>query len=380
MDLLPDELEEGLRAQERDRTDIPAARVALERALVWQFRSISRGLLADRLLHSNDLDDLGWWHQFRSQKESFPNLGEEPFSTDTLPEFTFMAESMVLDPERIRINLEKARKPFLDDQEATRAFKDRFKSDVVWGKIPPIQVESLPDLPIRVYDGVIPMWREGGINRQLVSLGSFFRLWFGNSPEMRKRRLLVELGGTPSTTDRSGMFVFGIARIPSCIGPALLFDFEREYAISPYAGSGSPGMTDGARIVMRRRIPFPQPVSATRCVLGHELQHINQEGPAGSDARLLSRWTPVWKQDFCLFFQRPDSLGRLCFSFEFSGIIQSHYSPLWRVLFPDSEDPEEHPLESLLSELQKEGLLVYDSKEQTFYCPLFEKGRTWLMT
>jgi hypothetical protein len=380
MDQLPQELEEGLRARERDRTDIPAARTALERALVWQFRLISRGLLADRLLHSIDLDDLGWWHQFRSQNEPFPASGEEPFSTDTFPEFIFMAESTGLEPERIRTNVEKARKPFLDDQEATRAFKDRFKTDVVWGKIPLVQVDSLPDLPIRVYGGVIPMWREGAINRQLVSLGSFFRLWLGNSSEMRKRRLLVELGGTSSSTNRSGAFVFGITRIPSCIGPALLFDFEREYAISPYAGGVSPGMTDGTRIVMRRRIPFPQPVSASRGVLAHELRHINQQGPAGSDAGFLSRWTPVWKQDLCLFFQRPNNLLGLCFSFEFSGVTQSHYSPLWRVFFPDSEDPEEYPLERLLSELQREGLLLYNSEQQTFYCPLFEKGRTWLMT
>jgi hypothetical protein len=351
----------------------------LEEALVWQFRLVSRGLLAGRLLRETDLDELGWWHQYRAQQEQMPASIEESFSTDLLANLAHMTPSDGLKAEDFIRQAEEFRKPFLNDLEVTREFTHRFKTDVVWGKVAPIELTELSDYPIRIYGGSVAMWQEGKINRQLASLGSFFRLWFGKSWQMRIDRLRSVLGELVAQGPQSGSFIFGIARIPSCLGPAIFFDFEREFAVSPYTGSSSPGLVDRDRIIMRRQF-LSQPVASTTPLLGHEFWHIWQQGPGDGEFSFLSSWSSVWKQDICAFFQKPRSITDLVFCLELSGASRQNYLVNWPVFFPAAENPEEYPIERLIAELRGAGLLLDGNNPGELYCPLFEEGKKWLIS
>jgi hypothetical protein len=137
---LPGHLEDKLAASEADPTHIPAARDALEAALVWQLRVISLALLADRLMQSNRYSRPNrdvWWHQYTLNTKGYSVF-----------------------------------RPSDDDDDGLRTFRQEVAAQIAKGVIRRLRPADVPDLALRVLGGYAGIGDEGHVNAQLMALGS----------------------------------------------------------------------------------------------------------------------------------------------------------------------------------------------------------------
>ncbi len=364
---LPDDLESRLAWQEAHPDDIPAARKALESALVFQLKTLAQGLLAYRLLRGHSVSLWNWWHQYLCTLDAVDN-----------------------------------RYPTLDAAEFL-AFRRRFAQEIALRRVRPLTLAELHEATVRVYGGYARAWEEGRINRQLVTLGSSFRFLNVGAALGRVNRIQHLLGKRRAPL-AEGRFLFGRVGPVTAVGKAVVFDFEREFAVSPLLPGRAEAFQDQARVVVRRtilRIEIEKEThkgsragltrteerlrSRRHLCLIHELQHVSDcdlfgisGGPFPGG---MSTWQAAIRQDLCRFAQTPRSLEefRSAFDEELRDLLAAFVEP-WSRLLPKElasairEKP--YSVEEEVEAMLHEGILVVEGAGKV-YCPLFERGRIW---
>ncbi|MCW5979896.1 MAG: tetratricopeptide repeat protein [Bryobacteraceae bacterium] len=330
---LPPNLAEPLAREEAGPHNIPAARQALENALVFQLRRIARGLLADRILRSMALSGLGWWHQYASLHDI------------------------------------SAEEPALDDPAFLR-FRDAFIQDVLHRRVARIRPEQLLETKLRVLGGECFFWQEGRVNQQLADLGSSCRLVVVNAERARLHRAAQILNERhPPPMIRS--FLFGAVGPSTAWAKFSFYEVGREFAVSPYLNELSPAFAFECRGVSRQAVPrrFLDTVIAPE---GHEIWHLIEKSPFGS-RRGLTSWKAIMCEDLCRYLQQPRTLHEMLIEFH---AVFDFSNGLYTGSFPPGEQPQ--PLPDLLGGMCQDGLAVTRDGGR-YYSPIFEEGRRWLL-
>jgi hypothetical protein len=372
---LPPGLEDEIRAQEIDRFHIPAARSVLEQAVIAQLQAIADGLLAHRLLSGQTLDHLAWVAQFLSR--SSPDIGDQWGTLEAGP-----VAGKQDDPASAMQMLAtafRARHP-----DAVEDFKRDFHIRVVRGEIKRIAPPELPELTIRIFGDRVPFWQEGRINGQLAMLGSDLRLFVAAADQLRALSVLSSLG-VPSADSPSPMvFLLGRTRPCTSLFKAQLFEFDHEFAVSPYLHATSPGLVDQCRIVMRHRfwhgIVFNYPAgniadALAEGILGQEIGHVVDTYGFLIPGH-FSSWRSVMRNDLCRIAQRPVKYGEIYVAFHRTFDRFESMPALAMGLLPPGESQEALKLIDLLNELVDDGVLERTAENKCL-CRRYEEGRAW---
>jgi hypothetical protein len=378
---LPAGLEEEMQAQENDRRHVPAARSVLERAVVAQLQAIADGLLAHRLLSGQTLDDRAWVAQFLSR--SSPDIAGQWGTLETPQR---QADGKPDDASAMR----EFATAFLARHPADiEDYKRDFHLRVARGDIRRITPAELRELPIRIFGDRVPIWREGRINAQFAMLGSDLRLFVAAADQLRALGVLRGLGHAPAEGNGSMpspmVFLLGRTRASTSLFKAQLFEFDHEFAVSPYLHATSPGLVDQCRVVMRHRfwhgILFNYPPGmladglAEGIIGGHEFGHvINTYGTVRPGH--FSSWRSVMRSDLCRFAQRPVKYGEFYVAFHRTFDRFESAPELAMGLLPPDESREGLKLIDLLTELVDDGVLER-SADGTYVCRRYEEGRAW---
>jgi hypothetical protein len=389
-ELLSADLTRRLEAQEADPYHIPAARQALEEAVVAQFRAVARGLLADQILRGQVPDDDVWWYQYASLHEplaapepdvfeaGLETLGSMGFQDRTAPweetQFLFQTVGGSLTAASAKRAAETDR-----DIPAFREFRKSFPMDVAMRRVRTIAPAEAAEIRIRVYGGEVDLWQEGRINRQLADLGSSIRCAIEGAREYRIRKIRAMVGQDVEHMAEAPLFVLGEAGVASAVARAAFVEIEREFAVSPYLGR-APGFAEGKKAVVRRTVPWRlfgiDPG-------GHELYHAWTDPDQGSG---LKSWHAVLRDDICRYCQTPRKFENIAYQFSRAfgfdlrfaaamsrGVLSNR--PMAGNGYPTGESPEELPLHRIVESLREDELLIV--KDGSYYCPLLEEGRRW---
>jgi hypothetical protein len=356
MSLLPDGLELQLIEQETKRNDMPAAKRVLEAAIIFQFRALADGLLADLLLRNQVINNLEWWFQYLSK-------------VDTRSQYL----------------------PDLQDSDFI-AFRKQFSQSIFLRQTRRVTVADLGSARIRFFGGHTDFWQDGRINRQLANLGSSLRLIVTGSHSQRENRIRSLLGQRP--VDISGTrFILGQIGPISAVPRAALFDFENEFALSPYVPGMVSGLTDQARIVVRQ-IPIRVEVEETirsgeivpsayeerlrelrRAVIGHEARHVLFDARRMSNGlSLVNSWLNAIREDICRFTQTPRLLDEVREAFA------EVFDPPndWDAPFINAPLNHGCTLEGEVQRMLAERILLVGS-DGKLLCPLYQEGRPWTL-
>jgi hypothetical protein len=327
-----------------------SGRPELERSLIDQFREIALGLLADRLVREADLSTICWWQQYSTLRCTPPPCMEDP------------------------------------DDPDFQAFQDEIFHLIAVRRLRPISQSELMTRTVKINGAAIPFWQEGTINRHLAEIGSSLRLFVAGRDVVWAAKLLEMLGEPVVEPLCPSHFIFGEIRPITAIGKANLFDFVREYAVSPYVNTTSPGLHDQGRVVLRDlllgraveflALPGNEATDAAgklmdqRCralgitrlevmsdgILGHELGHVHLLFPPGQAAGFQS-WHAIVRDDICRFAQMPRSAEEIRSAFRrtFEGLggIYEYFL----TGFPPNESPVHQPLAQTIVALVNDGLL-----------------------
>jgi len=381
---------ERLEAQDADPHHIPAARQALEEALVVQLRTVAQGLLADQLLRGVQPDDDQWWYQYASLREplapppdgglmaALEQIGERTFQL--LPALPWTDAFVLFHTSRESLSQVFMKRAFAANREdpAFQAFRKSFALDTALRRVGAVAPSAAQQIRVRIYGGDVDLWQEGRINRQLRDLGSSFRYWIDGGRRHRIAQSRAAIGESPSGAAELPCFLFGDAAPVSAIGFAALLDFEREFAVSPYLKI-SIGYAEGTTAVIRRVVPQRLPIDPP----GHELYHAMTHDDQSS---ALRSWHAVLRDDICRYCRTPRSLGNIAFQFsrafgfDMPWAVAMSHGPMSRKAirgdgFPPGESPDELPLHVIVQKLCEHELLVL--QDGKYYCPLFEEGLRW---
>ncbi len=388
--LLPGELARRLDAQEADPYHIPAARQALEEALVLQFRAMAQGLFADRLLRGEVPDDDAWWYQYASLRAPLAPSSPDEFTAglERIGEMGF--QFLPTTPwEELQVLFQTVRASFTArsvknaaetgrDVPEFQAFRKSFPLDAALRRVRRIAPAEAKEIRIRIYGGAVDPWREGRINRQLRELGSSLRYCIDGARTERIGRIRAIVGLKATGAADLPRFVIGEAVPSSAVGRASLVEFEREFAVSPYLGS-EPGYSEGMRAVVRRAVRWRLPIDPG----DHELYHALTDPDQGSG---LVSWHAVLREDICRYCQTPRRLENIAYQFSRAfgynmplAVALSQGPLSSRAIpgngYPPGESPEELPLHRIIEKLREDELVI--PKDGSYYCPLFEEGRRW---
>lgn len=377
---LPESLEFEMQKQESDRTNIPAACDALEKALIWQIREIARGLLAHELLRRGRLSVAQWLQQYIAMEDNlkFRRAVDEAMTKRFFETVTMFARSLAdqdtaSGQERgLQTGISGPQSgPAFEPMEdpAFQNFQQSFYADVAQRRIPLVKPTDLATSTLRIYGGSVPFWFEGRINRQLADLGSSLRFFVVGSDLMRLQKTSAILG-KPVQGPNVGIFILGDVQPCTVLAKATLLDFVTEYAVSPLLDALSPALTDQCRIVTRSSLAAIPPFMRWSFPTGHEWGHILQHFPPGTPGG-FSSWRAIVREDVCRFAQVPRTRDEISesFTWNLAGPVAR-----FEEMFPPGESPES--LDTILKGLCNDELLQVVSGNR-YYCDRFVEGRTW---
>lgn len=369
-----------MRQQESDRSHISAAREVLEKALVWQVREITRGLLAHELFRCGNLSVDQWLQQYIALEDNldFRKAVEETtmqrfFETATMLARNLAGESAVSGEQtapRTGTPVPQGKPPFEPtEDQAFQSFRQTFYVDVAQRRIQPIKPAGLAKCTLRIYGGTVPFWCEGRVNRQLADLGSSLRLFVLGSDLMRLQAISAALG-KPVDGPTVGIFILGDVRPCTVLGKATLFEFVTEYAVSPLLDPKSPALTDQCRIVTRSSLAAIPSFIRWSFPMSHEWGHILQDYPPETPGD-FSSWKAIVREDICRFAQIPRTRDEISesFTWNLAGPVA-----LFDKMFPLGESPES--LDTILAGLCNDELLRVVTGNR-YFCDRFSDGRTW---
>jgi hypothetical protein len=375
---LPPGLEEEMQAHENDRSHIPAARSVLERAVIAQVQVVADGLLAHRLLSGQALDHRAWVAQFLSR--SSPDIAAQ-WGTQETPQAQAGAAHDDVSAMLAFAAAFRARHPAAVDD-----YKRDFHLRVARGEIRRIVPPELHGLTIRIFGDRVPIWQEGRINAQLTMLGSDLRLFVAAADQLRALNVLKSLGHAPASPPGPVVFLLGRTRPCTSLFKAQLFEFDHEFAVSPYLHATSPGLADQCRIVLRHRfwhgILFNYPARdhiadalAQDILEGHENGHVIDRYGFVLPGHFNS-WRAVMRSDLCRFAQRLVKYGEIHVAFHRTFGRFESMPALAKGLLPPGESRDGLKLIDLLSELVDDGVLER-AADGKYICRRYEEGRAW---
>ena len=383
-------LEGRLAAQEADPYHIPAARQALEEAVVAQFRELARGLFADMLLRGETPNEDAWWYQYASLHQPTTRPAADDFAAGLEKAGSLGFRGATAPPGELQFLFQTlrgswsslyAKQAMETDREIPefQAFRKSFPTDVALRRVRVISPAEALETRIRIYGGTVDLWQEGRINRQLSDLGSNIRYTIEGARQHRMDKVRAVVGQPAAAPEGTPNFVLGECAPTSAVGRALFLEIEREFAVSPYLGS-APGYAEGMKAVVRRSVPW-------RLIAidpgGHELYHALTAEDQGSG---LTSWHAVLRDDLCRFCQTPRTFEKIAyefsrvFGFNMAVAVGVSQGPLSanRIAgdgYPPGESPAQVSLYGIVERLCEDGLLVL--KDGAYYCSLFEEGRRW---
>lgn len=335
--MITPEIEAALHAQERNRTNIPAAREALETAILHQFRWLARRMIAWEAV-AGHLDDTNVWRQ-----SYLAETGDDEWTGDTG------------DPEYL-------------------LFREEFAEQMANGTLVPLRRESLGEVKIRAYGGRYNLWQEGRVNRQLAALGSDLRVCLVGAERLRARSLvglLVKTGAEPLAVD--GRFLVGYLNALTAHPLAPMFDFARECAVSPLVPPEASGFCDEGRIIVRdlpfRLLRHRGGEYSRVSVLLHEMGHViwgDMVEGSRSTHMLRASWPMRVREDICRFTREPRSRTEL-------ESMSADFTRMKSVTPAVADDPD---FEAILDALLREEALV-KLPDGRLHCELYMEGRPW---
>jgi hypothetical protein len=378
---LPEALEREMARQEANRKHIPAAREVLERAVIHQFQVITDGLIADRILSNQPINDRFWAAQYltrhpkdtadkwrAAKKESTRPTAQEPEAKREVSALQKIAEFM------------RAEHP-----PDIQTYEKSFHLKIARREVTRINPKDLFGASVRIYGGRVPVWQEGRINAQLSRLGSDLRLIVVSADVCRSADLLAKIGFPGAANPAPLAFVLGETSPCSSHFKAALFEFNHEWAVSPYLDTASPGFVDQCRICWRNRmfsgivlnleLGSPIAMGQSQTLFGHEVGHITQRYGFVLPGHFAS-WRAVMRDDICRFAQTPKRGGDIHIAF-YKTFEQFELNPvLSQGLLPPGEPKTKLELINVLQELVDDRLLevMRDGKVR---CNLYDDGREW---
>jgi hypothetical protein len=354
--------EQALRRQEEHRLDIPAARLALETALVEQTRAVADGLLAAYLLRRHHLPPSRWWTQFASR------TGSRGIPRYSLPAFA--------------------------------EFRQAFVRKIASRDITPISTPELAAIELRIYSGAVRLWEEARVNRQLAQLGSDIRLANIGCSSLAARHIFDLLGESGSAPPLDARFILGRVA-PATICPfGRLFEFIEEYAVSPLLDE-APGMTYERTVVIRNHLlsatefddvmthfflaaaegsKESNPFAARRIrTLYHEVGHLTDPrlNPGLSSDFLLAMWRSELILAIASYCKVSRSLQDIADAFQDAFLIA--FEDKLRIGATIASPTERFSeLDKIVSELRENGVLIDDGQRPGHLrCHLFDSGVEW---
>jgi hypothetical protein len=363
---LPQSLEEEMAVEEADRSHIPQARAVLERALITQFQCIAEGLLANRILNRHEVNELTWVAQYLSRHD--PDEAERWRVREPEAKAESGGEGGLASALRQMAVAFRAEHP-----PAIGEYKRTFYLRVSRREVRRVSPDELAKLSVRIYGGRVPVWQEGRINGQLARLGSDLRLFIASADILRTADLMAKLGVPPKEPPNLAVFLLGVARPCTSAFKVQLFEFDHEYAVSPYIHSSSPGLVDQCRIVLRHKFwhgtVMNYPANSViveglaQPILDHELWHIVQRYGFVVPGHFAA-WRPVMRNDICRFAREPKMRGEIYKAF-YKTFDQFEMNPQLALgLLPPDEPKDKLRLADLLDELLADGLLEWTKDEK----------------
>ncbi len=247
-----------------------------------------------------------------------------------------------------------------------------------------VRPTELATMAVRIYGGRVPVWQEGRINSQLAKLGSDLRLYVARADVLRTADLATKLGAPPKEPPALDVFLLGVARPCTSYFKAQLFEFDHEYAVSPYIHPESPGIVDQCRIVLRHRFFHGIVVNVPGSgiaegfalpILRHEEAHVLLTYGFKLEGHFAA-WRPVVRADICRFARQPRTYGDIAFAF-YKTFEDFELAPQMAMgMLPPNEPRERLKLADILGELLADELLVRTNDDK-FVSRFYEDGRAW---
>ncbi|MEA2239287.1 MAG: hypothetical protein QOC81_4011 [Thermoanaerobaculia bacterium] len=341
MTALPQELERTLAQQESNPFDAGLARRALEDAVIYQFRVLAAGLLAESILRDGCL-------QAGVARQHFES-GDEPSETT-----------------RIR--------------EASQ----RFGESVASGTQGTILIRELSQVRVRILGGEVQLWDDCEINQQLSGLGSDVRLAFPGAARLSELVLRETIGQSDDKWPVDARFILGRvgAKTAGPFGP--VFDFHVELAVSPYVDPSATAFTYENRAVVRRAAirrvvldrQMPQEAIEVQCLhnLIHELVHTSSYSHPSQQSYAAWHYTQDLKADIRRFTETAKSRAEIEQAFDLSyerDIVAFKAKALGRSL-PEQKLPDSMQVVALLIQ---DGSVGFDGV--SYLSTAYGDGRRW---
>jgi len=209
MKLISNDLEVNLQYQEKRKDDIVSARYALEKALIYQFRQLSKGLFAFALL------------------KELPTCSRKMFYLSQEDDISMSSDELLT------------------------KYMENLLKDAITNKFSVIQLNKLNDIDIRIYNRYVKLWDTMEINEQLAQLGSSLRLFFAGIEDLAVSRI-GQIIGMESNRKIDARFILGNIGEISSTYCGEVFDFIDEKAISPFLDDSALGFAIEDIIVIRR--------------------------------------------------------------------------------------------------------------------------------
>jgi hypothetical protein len=377
IDLLSSELEELLQEQERDPWSVARARLVLETVIISQYRTIADGLVAGLLHSGGTLSKLQWWLLCLSR-----NSAATPFD----------------------INTPRAELPGYREYIGYSLFQNPT----------PLTNRDLNTIRVRVFGGYAHYWEDGRINRQLASLGSSLRVVIAENYKMRLRQARSLVNMSTEDRDPDSRFLVGYTAPVSVYTNAMLFEFEREVALSPFLDASVDAFTDFGRILIRHmplRIKLraimkeldsgvssaaQKPLDPVRLAILQRITDdeselfailrfnslLNEVVRAADGFSRISEstssvvaWLHIIREDICRYTQVARKEVELIRVFgEAFGVPDL----LRGTKFDLRQNDHGHTVSSVLKRLCSDGLLI-ESPAGTFRCDLYDDYTPWLI-
>ncbi len=379
---IPEALEAEMAAQESNRNHIGRARDVLERALIYQFQLIAEGLVAHRVLQGEELSPRSWAAQYLSCHpkgtadawraipaiDTWEPPNEDPPDTSEMSAFRKMVDFM------------RAKYP-----PDLQAYEKEFHRRIARRQIRRMNPKDLADVFVHIYGGRVPVWQEGRINAQLSRLGSNLRLFVVSADLFRSADLLAKLGDPSSQRPAFSGFLLGETSPCTSHFKAAFFEFNHEWAVSPYLDTASPGLVDQCRICWRNRMfsgivwnlemGSPITTGSSQSLIGHEVGHIIQRYGFVVPGHFAS-WRAVIREDICRFVQTPKKLGEIAVAF-YMTFEQFEMNPTLSLgLLPPGEPKDKVQLTDIVQELIQDRLIEL-TPDKKLVCHLYDDGREW---
>jgi hypothetical protein len=263
-------------------------------------------------------------------------------------------------------------------------------------RVLPIRPQQLSGCLVSIYGGEICCWQDGRVNSQLAVLGSSYRLIAVNSSHARLDRLRNYIGSKVDQSSIDTRFIFGSVGPISVFANAALFEYKTERAVSPHLSANAAAFAEDARIVLRPigpdSIANDDSDFFTAGTRVHEATHVWQHGRSMSAGKHeVASWHDGIREDLCRFLQMPRRID------EIHKIFEPQFNPVELHELAKTPIPEEiksdrlhwaeyavpridhgYTLETDLQDMLKMRLIVKHA-DGRFYCPIFEKGKRWIL-